>query len=82
MKKVWFIVFSFLIVAGAGPQSSDAATTHADRISRYEGARTCGTCHEQAAREVAVSLHYQQQAEVPYVKDWPKGQTAGMMVSY
>ncbi len=82
MKKVWFVVLSLLFVAGFEAQNSYAATTHADRIDTYEGTKTCLACHEQAAREVAVSLHYQQQGEVPYVKDWPKGQTAGMMVSY
>lgn len=72
----------FFIAVFAVPQMAAAKTSHVDLISKYEGTQTCLTCHEQNAKDVAVSLHYQQQAGVPYVQDWPQGQNAGMMVSY
>ena len=82
MRKFSFIMLFFIIVLSAVPQMAAAKTNHADLISKYEGTKTCLACHEQTAKDVAVSLHYQQQAGVPYVKDWPKGQNAGKMVSY
>ena len=82
MGKFCLGMLLFLIAVFAVPQMAAAKTSHADLISKYEGTKTCLTCHEQMAKDVAVSLHYQHQAGVPYVKDWPQGQNAGMMVSY
>ena len=82
MRKLFLSMFLFLLTVFVVPQMATAKTNHADLISKYEGTKTCLACHEQMAKDVAVSLHYQQQAGVPYVKDWPKGQNAGMMVSY
>jgi hypothetical protein len=82
MRKLCLGFFLFLIGMSFVPRVSYAKTTHADRISAYEGTKTCLACHRQAAKDVAASLHYQQQGAVPYVKDWPAGKNAGMMVSY
>jgi len=82
MKKGALIFYLSLIgmVAGAGPAA--AKSSHTDRISKFEGTQTCLMCHRKAAKDFAVSLHYQQQAEPRFLKDWPKGQMAGMMGSY
>jgi len=82
MKRAWFIIFFFLIGMVIGPKILAAQTTHTDRINKYEGPQTCLTCHLKEAKDVAASLHYQQQAEPRFLKDWPKGQSAGMRVSY
>jgi len=82
MKKVWFIIFFFLVGTAIAQDVSAAKITHADRISSYKGGETCLTCHLKAAKEVASSLHYQQKGEPQFLKDWPKGQLAGMMLSY
>ena len=82
MRKLFLGMLLFLITIFAVPHMAAAKTSHVDLISKYEGPQTCLTCHEQNAKDVAVSLHYQQQAEVSYVKDWPQGQNAGMMVNY
>ena len=56
--------------------------SHADRISRYEGPQTCRACHEDAVKEGAASLHYQQAAEPKFLVDWGKGNLAGMTLGY
>ena len=61
---------------------SAAAPDHTALVTQYEGTKTCVACHEKSAKEVAESLHYQQLAEPQFLKDWPKDQPAGMMVSY
>lgn len=66
----------------ATPTAAAPKPKHADLIQKYEGPKTCAACHPNAAKDVAVSLHYQQQALPQFVKDWQKGQMAGMMVSF
>lgn len=56
--------------------------SHAERIGKYEGAKSCAPCHKEAAGEVAESLHYQHQAVPRFLADWEEGKPAGMMVSY
>jgi hypothetical protein len=56
--------------------------SHADKISLYEGPQTCRACHEEAVKDVATSLHYQQAAEPKYLVDWEKGNLAGMTLSF
>jgi hypothetical protein len=58
------------------------APSHADKITVYEGPRTCRACHQDAVKEVAVSLHYQQAAEPKFLVDWEKGNLAGMTFSF
>lgn len=87
MRKHWPMIFFFLVgtvIVGAViiPKILAAEPTHVDRISKYEGTKTCLSCHFKEAKDVAISLHYQQQAEPQFLKDWPKGQSAGMMLSY
>ena len=68
-----------LLLAGA---VSAAAPDHTALVTQYEGTKTCVACHEKSAKEVAGSLHYQQLAEPQFLKDWPKDEPVGMMVSY
>jgi hypothetical protein len=82
MRKVCAIVFVVLLGGATLATPASAQSIHATGISKYDGAQTCLACHPEAAKEVAVSLHYQQQAEPQFLKDWPKGQMAGMMLSY
>ncbi len=79
MRKKVFMAFLMMLFCYS---SLFAATSHDDKISSYEGTKTCTGCHEKAAKDVAESLHYQQQAEPKFLVDWPKGKTAGMMVSF
>jgi hypothetical protein len=51
-------------------------------ISEYTGPGTCAGCHPDAAKEVAESVHYQQQAIPKYREGWPEGVTGGMYVTY
>ncbi len=66
-----FIFSAQMVVAQATRPS------HVDRISLYEGPQTCRTCHENAVKEVAASLHYQQAAEPRFLVDWEKGGACG-----
>ena len=51
-------------------------------ITEYAGPETCGMCHTGTAEEVAESLHYQHQGEVPYREGWEEGVLGGMYVTY
>ena len=81
MKTSWLLVFLLALLFSAGPLSAKV-TDHAPLIAKYEGAKTCLTCHKNAGKEVAESLHYQQQAQAKFLKDWPTDTPVGMMVSY
>ncbi len=76
-------IFLFLLVLflSAGPLSA-TATDHTALIAKYEGAKTCLACHDKAGKEVAESLHYQQQAQAKFLKDWPADEPVGMMRNY
>jgi hypothetical protein len=87
MRKSWPVILFFLaatIVAGSVviQEVLAAERSHLDRISKYEGTKTCLSCHLKEAKDVAISLHYQHQAEPQFLENWPKGQPAGMMLSY
>lgn len=60
----------------------DAQPSHADRLSSFEGPQSCAPCHANAAREVAVSLHYQQGLEPQFLVGWEKGKLAGQLSSF
>ncbi len=81
-RRIIHSALAFLLGAAASAVPALAQSTHVDRISQYDGSKTCLGCHPESAKEVAASLHYQQQAEPQYLKTWPKGQLAGMMLSY
>ncbi len=81
MKLSWILVFLPALLFFANPLSA-AVTDHAPLIAKYEGTKTCLGCHEKTGREVAESLHYQQQAQAKFIKDSPTDKLVGMMVSY
>ena len=56
--------------------------SHEGKITVYEGPQTCRACHQDAVKEVATSLHYQQAAEPKFLVDWEKGNLAGMTFSF
>jgi hypothetical protein len=74
---VIFFVFSAQMATAQTGQLS-----HAGKISQYEGPQTCRGCHENAVKEVAASLHYQQAGEPKFLVDWEKGKLAGMTFSF
>ncbi len=80
MKASWILVFLLALLFSTGPLW--AATDHAPLITKYEGTRTCLGCHEDSGKEVAESLHYQQQGQAKFLKDWPLDKPVGMMASY
>lgn len=61
--------------------ATGGAAAHA-AIASYEGTRTCAGCHQKQVKDVAISLHYQQQGPAPFLANAQQGQNAGMMVSY
>jgi len=81
MKASWILVSLLALLFFANPLSA-AVTDHAPLIAKYEGTKTCLGCHEKAGKEVAESLHYQQQAQAKFLKDTPADTPVGMMVSY
>lgn len=40
---------------------------HRDLVTRYEGTKTCLACHEEQARQVHGSVHYQWKADAPQI---------------
>jgi hypothetical protein len=78
MKASWMLVFLLALLFWAGPVS---ATDHA-LITKFDGTKTCLECHKDMGKEVAVSLHYQQQGQAKFLKNWPAEKPVGMMVSY
>ena len=78
MKVLWLLVFLPAVLFFASPV---AATDHS-LITKYEGTKTCLECHQDSGKEVAASLHYQQQAQAKFLKEWPSAKPVGMMVSY
>ena len=77
----WILIFLLVLLFSTGPVFA-AVTDHAPLITKYEGAKTCLGCHDKAGKEVAESLHYQQQAQAKFLKDWPADEPVGMMRNY
>ncbi len=73
-------LFLLVLLFSTGPLA--AATDHTPLVLKYEGTKTCLACHEKAGKEIAESLHYQQQASAKLLKDWPENSPVGMMVNY
>ena len=48
------VLFSFLLFGTQG----FAATDHTDKITSYEGSKTCRVCHEDAVNDLSHALHY------------------------
>ena len=70
--------------SGARAQTKPAGVqpSHADRLGSFDGPQSCAPCHANAAREVAVSLHYQQGLEPQFLVGWEKGKLAGQLSSF
>lgn len=64
------------------PTQGDGPPTAHRSITEYTGPETCALCHPDAALEVAESLHYQMQGNVPYREGWEEGNLGGMYVTY
>ncbi len=73
------LAIGFITWTGIGQA---APPSHAERISRYDGPQSCAPCHANAAREVAISLHYQQGLEPQFLVGWEKGKLAGQLSSF
>lgn len=80
MKASWILVFLLALLFLAGPVST-TVNDHA-LIAKYEGTKTCLECHQNIGKEFALSLHYQQQGQAKFLKNWPEDKPVGMMVSY
>ena len=70
-----------LLVVGGTAAWAQPPDAH-QGISDYAGPETCAMCHPNAAKEVAGSVHYQQQAIPKYREGWPEGVPGGMYVTY
>jgi hypothetical protein len=82
-KRIRAVLVAALAATAAGAEASGGrgAEKHAT-ISAYEGTRTCAACHPQQVKDVATSLHYQQQGAAPFLANAQQAKSAGMMVSY
>jgi hypothetical protein len=49
-----FALLGFLLFSAQG----FAATDHTDKITTYEGSKTCRVCHEDAVNDLTHALHY------------------------
>jgi hypothetical protein len=76
------LVAAMATIAGAAEASSGRGAEKHAAISAYEGTRTCAACHAQQVKDVATSLHYQQQGTAPFLANAQQAKSAGMMVSY
>ncbi len=74
------VAAAFPAVAGSG-RGGAVARAHA-AIASYEGTRTCAGCHAGQVKDVAHSVHYQQQGAALFLAGGQQGKNAGMMVSY
>jgi hypothetical protein len=81
MKAIWFSI-CFAVFTLLVPNHTMAIKYSHNGLTSYEGSKTCAQCHPKVAKEVAMSLHYQQAAEPKYIDGWKKGELAGMMLSY
>jgi hypothetical protein len=83
MRKT--ILLALLIIAltimGGTVVSADPPEAH-QAITDFTGPETCAMCHPDAAREVAESVHYQQQAIPKFREGWPEGEPGGMYTTY
>jgi len=83
-KKIAFLIAaaaSLPVAAGNESARGAAARAHA-AIASYEGTRTCAGCHAGQVKDVARSMHYQQQGPALFLAEGQQAENAGMMVSY
>ena len=69
MRKTILVVLLIigLLMAGGTVAWADPPVAH-QAITEYTGPETCGMCHPDTAKEVAESVHYQQQA-IPQLRE-------------
>jgi hypothetical protein len=85
MKQIGFAVFlSLAVLAGtAGAAAPEKPShSHVADITVYEGSKTCAGCHPETLKDFALSLHYQQLGDAPFVVTLKPGAQVGMMGSY
>jgi len=84
MRKFTLGMGLLLASATLAVQADAAGSSHAKYVPRYEGPRSCiaSSCHEDSAKEVAESLHYQQRAVPQFLEGWEAGKLAGMTETY
>jgi predicted CxxxxCH...CXXCH cytochrome family protein len=84
MGKITLGTGLILALTALAGSAHAAGYSHAESVTTFDGPRTCtaSSCHPDAAKEVAESLHYQQQAVPQFLEGWDAGKQAGMMVSY
>lgn len=75
------IALAAAALAGGSASAATGAAEHA-AIAAYDGTKTCAACHAKAVKDVARSLHYQQQGATPFLGEAGAACCAGMMVSY
>ena len=51
-------------------------------LNDYDGPSTCAMCHPYAAKEVAVSIHYQQRSHISSRIELQKDKFVGMLENY
>jgi len=59
-------LFTFLLYGTQGL----AATDHTDKITSYEGSKTCRVCHEDAVNDISHALHYRLLGQTQGVYDF------------
>lgn len=73
-------VLTLVVAASSRAQPQGEGTLwenpHRDLVTKYEGTATCLTCHEEQARHVFSSVHYQWKAEAPNIVN-SKGRKLG-----
>lgn len=79
------LLTSMLVLVLAGPSSAQYQgegtlweNPHRDLVTAYEGTKTCLACHEQQARDVFTSVHYQWKADAPNILN-AKGRKLGKL---
>ncbi|MBI5577456.1 MAG: hypothetical protein HY896_13980 [Deltaproteobacteria bacterium] len=84
MRKIFVAAGIMLAMSLSGGTADAAGPSHAGYVKTFEGPRTCtaASCHPDAAKEVAESLHYQQRAVPQFLEGWESGKLAGMTETY
>lgn len=58
MKKIYFPLVSAALWLLVWSAPCRAATDHTDKITNYEGSKTCRVCHPDEVDDVSHVLHY------------------------
>ena len=89
MNKLLWVLGAFLVAAlalgvtvKADAQSSEPQIPDHGEISEYTGPETCMECHLSAGKQVAESLHYQNQGPAPFLVGAEEDKFYGMANTY